>query len=171
MVDAELERKQFFPFLVGSKDYDYGFNCDLCIKSYDKSLGNEFYLNDKNYLDMLFTTYIETKTLNLHLNVKGKLLHPVCKESAKSGYDASMSVNNDVCSVPNKFLKDYHNPDFQQPKVPMFRGGPIAMSVPKTDVKVKDYTTPSVKNPAPVRNDRTRKLDLLCLYMTMTIIW
>jgi hypothetical protein len=36
LVDAELIRKAFFPILISSAEYGYGYNCNLRVESYNK---------------------------------------------------------------------------------------------------------------------------------------
>jgi hypothetical protein len=146
MIDAELDRKGFLPFFLGSIEYEHGFACDLQVESYDKNLGSEFYLNDKNYLDMLFSTYLEMKVVNLHVHVKGKLLRSMadCNTDYQTIQEqipvmnyATRNVKSEGTNVEEKYLQ-----------APMFRGRPIDMSPGKVDLKTEGHSTPTLKNPS-----------------------
>jgi hypothetical protein len=63
MIDSKLERQGYFPFFIGSFKYENGFACDMRIKSQDKSLGEDFYLHDRNYKDMFFLPIWKRKDL------------------------------------------------------------------------------------------------------------
>jgi len=95
MIDSELERKGFCPYFVTSFATSYGFEIDSRIALTDTTIGEELYLNDHNYQDHLFSTYMEDKIIVLHIHVDEDIMKPI-----KRGPDCPNYGNVPPFNVP-----------------------------------------------------------------------
>jgi hypothetical protein len=74
MVDSELARKGYIAYFACSPATDYGAAADLRIASNDVSVAYDFSLNDHNYQDLLFSSYLENKVVTLHVYIEEDIL-------------------------------------------------------------------------------------------------
>jgi hypothetical protein len=101
MTNSELDRQGYCPFFVKSFDYEYGFACDMRIESHYKNLCEDFYLHDKNYEDLFFSTYMDKKNITLHVCVKEDLMIPMKMDGNDSKTnDCTTSTPIVFCTQP-----------------------------------------------------------------------
>lgn len=128
MINSELKRQRYFPFFIGSFKYKNGVACNMWIKSYDKNLGEEFYLHDKNYENMFFSaTYMEKKNLMLHVHADGEFMKPVMKMHGSVKTEATFHTTLEQYHVDLNCVKK-ENIQGEKTNPTMFCGCPIDMT-------------------------------------------
>jgi hypothetical protein len=150
MIDSELDRQGFQPFFVNSFDYENGFACDLRIESHDPSLCQDFYLHERNYEDMFFSTYVEKRNITLHVHVNDDILKPLKKTNSHVKKDDNDMPNPKSFPSSGNNIKDENRNHDNHPV--MFRGRPIDLNV-DNNFPVYHPSTPRV------RPDRTNDLN------------
>jgi hypothetical protein len=156
MVDDELERTGFYPFFIGSSQYQQGYACDLKIESVDNRFGNEVNLYEHNYQDMFISSYLEAKVLPLNVHVQFDIMRP-----KKIDHEVDSVADRDVERVfSNKVDSTTQTEEPIVQNTPMFRGRPINLDVPKLEPKIEEHHTPFIRNgrqrvSTPVNNARS----------------
>lgn len=117
------------------------------IESHDKSLGDDFYLHDRNYEDMFFSTYMEMKKLTLHVHVSEDIMKPVKKMNDPVKPESDQMPDYDH-QVPPIFTQDESNQSIATNPI-TFRGHPI-------DMKAKVIPQMPIPSTPIIRPDRSR---------------
>ena len=68
LIDGDLHRRGKNKILTNNIHYGYGYEIDLRVKAYDTKFGEEFHLAEFNYQDILLSTYVNLKTIDIHVH-------------------------------------------------------------------------------------------------------